>query len=585
VKLQASIIFFLTVAWIGVASLFAGEPDFRPGSHVDVQDNDASFGNRIDPETSINSGNTRNWNFGEPEIVVDYVLPDYGNLSGGDSVTVYGSGFTGATAVQFNGNPATNLSVIGDTRLTVTTPAGNAGLADVSVTVGETTATRSEAYLYEDEGQPLSLETITTIFNESNLWGQIDDPILIHGSGFTREGMTVWIGNVEARVVSVRDEHTVLVSIPDGTPLGYNDITIASSSSGNTATLEDCFLNIDGDIYLEISSNNVDFYREGLRIYPAGGFRFYGRAQWVGLDRIEETADDIVLPKYPFEWGAQGGTVTEEGLFTWDPEAEYGSVNITGCEEAYFRLGKLTISVNPKLICSHGTTTATLSVTVDSKICELRSITFQFSEVDDSGNWIDTQTVSDTTVSHDYTGKEKLTVGDRKVYGRIEKYTYYNKRKETEEHGGATDTVDTTVTVVGVKAIKYDGKEYGEGDKIVVCKSGASLTLEAVETNGNAFSDNPEWEGEGDRVTGSPAITVDFDRSTITEKDGSPVTVKCCYASEDTITVNVVVVEIKKIEAGPKSSEGETEKEWTQKTWSNVYKRMGSNSFRCNSRM
>jgi len=56
---------------------------------------------------------------------VTSVSPTSGPTAGGTSVTVGGSGFTGATAVHFGANAATN--VVGDgagTSLTATTPAG-----------------------------------------------------------------------------------------------------------------------------------------------------------------------------------------------------------------------------------------------------------------------------------------------------------------------------------------------------------------------------------------------------------------------------------------------------------------------------
>ena len=63
------------------------------------------------------------------------VLPATGPAAGGTSVTVTGTGFTGATGVSFGSVPGTGVAVASDTQLTVTSPAGTSGaVVDVTVT-------------------------------------------------------------------------------------------------------------------------------------------------------------------------------------------------------------------------------------------------------------------------------------------------------------------------------------------------------------------------------------------------------------------------------------------------------------------
>jgi len=69
--------------------------------------------------------------------VVTGVDPSNGPPSGGTVVTVTGSGFTGATGVSFGGTPGTNLTVISNSRLVVTSPAHAAGTVDVVVRAGD----------------------------------------------------------------------------------------------------------------------------------------------------------------------------------------------------------------------------------------------------------------------------------------------------------------------------------------------------------------------------------------------------------------------------------------------------------------
>ena len=76
--------------------------------------------------------------------------PETGSTTGGTTVTIVGTGFTGATGVTFGGRPGTNLVVDpSGMSLTVTTPSGVVGTADVTVLTsgGNVTATGRFRYL------------------------------------------------------------------------------------------------------------------------------------------------------------------------------------------------------------------------------------------------------------------------------------------------------------------------------------------------------------------------------------------------------------------------------------------------------
>ena len=65
---------------------------------------------------------------------VTALLPITGTTAGGTSVTVSGTGFSGATAVTFGGTPAAGFAVNSSTQITATSPAHAGGMVDVQVT-------------------------------------------------------------------------------------------------------------------------------------------------------------------------------------------------------------------------------------------------------------------------------------------------------------------------------------------------------------------------------------------------------------------------------------------------------------------
>ncbi|MEU8488004.1 IPT/TIG domain-containing protein [Streptomyces sp. NPDC048641] len=80
--------------------------------------------------------------------VVTGVAPSSGPTSGGTSVTLTGTGFTGATTVTFAGVPATSFIVNSATQITAVTPAGSAGAAVVSVTTPGGTSAPDAFFFY-----------------------------------------------------------------------------------------------------------------------------------------------------------------------------------------------------------------------------------------------------------------------------------------------------------------------------------------------------------------------------------------------------------------------------------------------------
>jgi len=79
---------------------------------------------------------------------INDVSPATGPTSGGTTIVILGTNFTGTSRVQVGGIDATRFEVLGDRTVTAVTPAGTEGLADVTVTAAGQTATRTNAFTY-----------------------------------------------------------------------------------------------------------------------------------------------------------------------------------------------------------------------------------------------------------------------------------------------------------------------------------------------------------------------------------------------------------------------------------------------------
>ncbi|MEW2467080.1 IPT/TIG domain-containing protein [Streptomyces sp. NPDC046994] len=79
--------------------------------------------------------------------VVSSISPNQGPMSGGNTVTLTGTGFSGATAVRFGGIAAISFTILGSTKILAVVPAG-AGAVNVTVTTSEGTSAQTVTYTY-----------------------------------------------------------------------------------------------------------------------------------------------------------------------------------------------------------------------------------------------------------------------------------------------------------------------------------------------------------------------------------------------------------------------------------------------------
>lgn len=86
--------------------------------------------------------------FQPPAPTIALIEPATGPIAGGTTVTITGLHFDGATEVTFGGTAGTDLTVLSEAELRVTTPASTAGAKDVAVTTAFGTGTKTGGFTY-----------------------------------------------------------------------------------------------------------------------------------------------------------------------------------------------------------------------------------------------------------------------------------------------------------------------------------------------------------------------------------------------------------------------------------------------------
>ena len=143
----------------------------------------------------------------------------------GTSVTITGTGFTGVTAVKFNGTSATAFTVNSSTQITATVPTG-ATTGTISVTTAQGTGTSSTSF---------TVTTPPTITSFSPTSGSVGTSVTIYGTSFT--GTTAVRFNGTAATFTVKSATRITTKVPTGATTGPITVT----TSGGTATSPSSF--------------------------------------------------------------------------------------------------------------------------------------------------------------------------------------------------------------------------------------------------------------------------------------------------------------------------------------------------------
>ncbi len=174
-----------------------------------------------------------------PPPSVTAVVANSGPLSGGQRVTVLGTGLSSPTAVHFGLNLATVLAST-NTTVTVTSPVGSAGTVHVSVTTSNGTSSLTSADLYRYVQVPSlyvadsGLDEITPITFASQV------PRAPIGVGGTPTAIAITPNGSTALVVDSGSDDVTPVDLPTGSPsasisVGSDPTAIAITPNGATA--------------------------------------------------------------------------------------------------------------------------------------------------------------------------------------------------------------------------------------------------------------------------------------------------------------------------------------------------------------
>ena len=160
------------------------------------------------------------------------INPSAGPLGGGTTVTIAGTGFTGATKVDFGTKPATNLVVVSASGITVTSPAGS-GTVDVTVTGPGGTSATSTA----DQFTYVAAPTVTGL-NITAAPAAGGTSVTITGTGFT--GATaVDFGTSAATNLVVVSAAEITATIPAGS--GTVAVTVTGPGGTSATSSADLF--------------------------------------------------------------------------------------------------------------------------------------------------------------------------------------------------------------------------------------------------------------------------------------------------------------------------------------------------------
>jgi hypothetical protein len=157
----------------------------------------------------------------DPAPAVSSISPAAGPPSGGTSVTLTGSGFTGATRVLFGPNPSPSFVVNSDGHISAVSPSGSVGRVNVVVVTPYGVSAKIPADVFGYQGAP----TVTSLSSTSGPAGG-GKQVIITGTNFYA-ATAVHFGSAPAASFSVASP-TAIVAVTPATSAGSVDVTVTT---------------------------------------------------------------------------------------------------------------------------------------------------------------------------------------------------------------------------------------------------------------------------------------------------------------------------------------------------------------------
>lgn len=181
----------------------------------------------IFPEGRIDAGT---FTYVAPTITS--IVPARGPVTGGTTVTITGTGFTGVTGVTFADVPGTDVVVDpSGTSLTVVTPAGLVGPVDVLVLLPGENASAPGGFTYQ------AAAPVVTAISPARGGVSGGTTVTVSGAGFLvdRTAVTICDRTIPAADITVTDNGTRLTFRTPSCAAGNTTLTVATSDGVSNA--------------------------------------------------------------------------------------------------------------------------------------------------------------------------------------------------------------------------------------------------------------------------------------------------------------------------------------------------------------
>ena len=236
------------------------------------------------------------------------VSPAYGDVAGGQLVTVTGAGFADPATVTFTpagaggaaGETATGVTVVSATELTATTPAGGTGPADVTVTTasGTSPVTPADGYTYVSQGLP-SVTGVALPDGDSSA----GDPAGGQQAVITGTGLSVATGVVFTPVAGTAGAVGVAIGISNVTGAEDTQVTVTTPAG---AGVVDVIVTAAGGTSLAVPADQFSYGIQAVVVPPYQPFQLIWSCYtgWAPRLSWQFTGDTSVI--------AESVTVTDE---------------------------------------------------------------------------------------------------------------------------------------------------------------------------------------------------------------------------------------------------------------------------------